>query len=384
MKQSYQAERVSSLYIHIPFCLSKCFYCSFSSFTGMAEYHDRYVKALNCHIRSSRTGLQTEPLRTLFIGGGTPTILEAEKLVEIIETCRNTYRFSDDIEISVEANPGTIDPVKLRIIRDGGVNRLSIGIQSFDDKELQRLGRVHRSETAVQAVYDAREAGFKNISLDLMYGVPGQSTASWQKNLEQAVALEPHHLSLYQLTIEEDSDFYHHPQSNGLGLPEDDMIIEMEQFTNSYLSSHGIRQYEISNYARPGYECRHNIGYWLNEPFIGCGAGAAGFLDGERYKVITDPFDYCMAMEDGEDGIEERESLSHDASFRETVVMGLRLIEGVDKGRLYDRYQLKLDDQYGSVLAELLDKKLLEEADAYVRLTDQGRRFANQVMAELV
>lgn len=375
---------MSSLYIHIPFCLSKCFYCSFSSFPQMGEHHGRYVQSLLTQIRTSYPEKHKKELETLFIGGGTPTVLRTGKLVEIIETCREVYGFSDDAEISIEANPGTIDRAKLSALQDAGVNRLSVGVQSFNDKDLQVLGRAHRSDKSTQAVYDAREAGFNNISLDLMYGLPGQSVESWKENLEQAVALHPQHLSLYQLTIEEDTDFYNRYLNDSLGLPDDEEIIAMEQATREYLGAHGIEQYEISNYARAGYECRHNIGYWHNEEFVGCGAGAAGFCNGKRYKVIIDPLLYCSAVESGEDVIEESEVLSMEASFRETVVMGLRLIKGIDKRRLSDRYHLTLDDQYGSELTDLVRKGLLEESEDYLRLTVQGKRFANQVMAELV
>ena len=350
----------------------------------MSEHHPRYVQALKTHIRKSCPEVGRKSLETLFIGGGTPTVLKAEKLAEIIGVCRQTYGFSNDIEISIEANPGTIDIPKLKILRDAGVNRLSIGVQSFSDKDLQGLGRAHRSDSTLLAAEYAREAGFSNISLDLMYGLPGQGTDSWQKNLEQAVALGPHHLSLYQLTIEENTDFYNRYATDSLGLPDDGTIIAMEQATRKYLSAHGIEHYEISNYARPGYECRHNIGYWLNEEFIGCGAGAAGFFNGRRYKVIADPLGYCSAIENGEDFIEESEVLSPEASFRETVVMGLRLVKGVDRRRLYDRYQLTVEELYGSKVTELVDKGLLEENEDYLKLTDQGRCFANQVMAELV
>lgn len=350
----------------------------------MGEHHGRYVQSLLTQIRTSYPEKHKKALETLFIGGGTPTVLRTGKLVEIIETCREVYGFSDDAEISIEANPGTIDRAKLSALQDAGVNRLSVGVQSFNDKDLQVLGRAHRSDKSTQAVYDAREAGFNNISLDLMYGLPGQSVESWKENLEQAVALHPQHLSLYQLTIEEDTDFYNRYLNDSLGLPDDEEIIAMEQATREYLGAHGIEQYEISNYARAGYECRHNIGYWHNEEFVGCGAGAAGFCNGKRYKVIIDPLLYCSAVESGEDVIEESEVLSMEASFRETVVMGLRLIKGIDKRRLSDRYHLTLDDQYGSELTDLVRKGLLEESEDYLRLTVQGRRFANQVMAELV
>lgn len=350
----------------------------------MGEHHDRYVQSLLTQIRTSYPEKHKEALETLFIGGGTPTVLRTGKLVEIIETCREVYGFADDAEISIEANPGTIDRAKLSALQDAGINRLSVGVQSFNNQDLEVLGRAHRSDKSIQAVCDAREAGFDNISLDLMYGLPGQSVESWQENLEQVVALHPQHLSLYQLTIEEDTDFYNRYLNDSLGLPDDEAIIAMEQVTREYLGAHGIEQYEISNYARAGYECRHNLGYWRNEEFVGCGAGAAGFCNGKRYKVINDPLLYCSAVESGEDVIEESEVLSTEASFRETVVMGLRLIKGIDKRRLSGRYYLTLDDQYGSELTDLVRKGLLEESEDYLRLTVQGRRFANQVMAELV
>jgi oxygen-independent coproporphyrinogen-3 oxidase len=270
------------------------------------------------------------------------------------------------------------------MLRECGVNRLSIGVQSFNDHELQVLGRTHCADKSIQSLEDAHEAGFDNISLDLMYGLPGQALESWRANLEQAVKLQPHHLSLYQLSIEEGTGFHDQYRAGRMVLPDDEEILGMEQFTREYLGSHGIEQYEISNYARPGYECRHNIGYWENEEFVGCGAGAAGFCSGRRYKVITDPLRYCLAVECGGNVVEEDEILDTEASFRETVVMGLRLLRGVDKKRLFERFGVRLDDQYGMVLNELVGIGLLEENNDYLRLTARGRRYANQVMAELV
>ena len=375
---------MTRLYLHIPFCSSKCFYCSFSSFPDMQEIHDRYVAALLTQIGSSARQRSDSGLETLFIGGGTPTVLRTEKLVEIIQTCREHFSFSAQAEISIEANPGTIDRASLAMLRDCGVNRLSIGVQSFNDDDLQVLGRRHCAEKSIQSLEDARDAGFDNVSLDLMYGLPGQGFASWRANLQQAVKLRPQHLSLYQLSIEEGTGFSAQYRAGRLELPDDEEIIGMEQFTREYLGSHGIKHYEISNYARPGYECRHNIGYWENEEFVGYGAGAAGFVGGRRYKLITDPLRYCLAMESGGDAVEEDERLDTEASFRETVVMGLRLLRGVDKKRLFKRFGLRLDSQYGSILTELAGKGLLEENRDFLRLSARGRRFANQVMAELV
>jgi oxygen-independent coproporphyrinogen-3 oxidase len=270
------------------------------------------------------------------------------------------------------------------MLRDRGVNRLSIGVQSFADRDLQILGRTHRSDKSLQALEDAHEAGFGNISLDLMYGLPGQRVESWRKNLEQAVALRPQHLSLYQLSIEKGTGFFEQYHAGSLQLPDDQEILAMEKLSRDYLASRGIEQYEISSYARPGYECRHNIGYWYNEEFTGCGAGAAGFSDRRRYTMISDPLQYCLAIECGEDGVEEEEILDLEASFRETVVMGLRLLKGVERKKLFDRFALRLEDQYGAVLTELVEKGLLEKSETHIRLTSRGRCFANQVMAELV
>ena len=351
----------------------------------MQEIHDRYVAALLTQISSSSGGGRSESvLETLFVGGGTPTVLRTEKLVEIIQACRDNYTFSERAEISIEANPGTVDRTSLGMLRDCGVNRLSIGVQSFNDGDLQVLGRRHCVDKSIQCLEDAHQAGFDNISLDLMYGLPGQTFESWRANLEQAVKLQPHHLSLYQLSIEEGTGFYDQYRAGRLALPDDEEIIGMEQFTREYLGSHGIKQYEISNYARPGCECRHNIGYWRNEEFIGCGAGAAGFTKGRRYKIITDPLRYCLAVECGGDIVEEDEILDTEASFRETVVMGLRLLGGVDKKRLFKRFGLTLEGHYGPILTELVNRGLLKEGRDCLRLTVRGRRFANQVMAELV
>ncbi len=350
----------------------------------MQEIHDRYVSALLAQIGGSGGDLGERILHTLFVGGGTPTVLRTEKLVEIIEACRKHYTFSEQAEISIEANPGTVDRTSLEMLRECGVNRLSIGVQSFNDDDLRVLGRGHCADKSRQSLEDAREAGFDNISLDLMYGLPAQGSESWRATLEQAVKLRPQHLSLYQLSIEEGTGFYDQYRASRLELPDDEEILGMEQFTREYLASHGIKQYEISNYARPGYECRHNIGYWENEEFVGCGAGAAGFEGGRRYKLISDPLRYCLAMERGGDVVEGDEILDMEASFRETVVMGLRLLRGVDKKRLFERFGMTLAGQYGSILTALVGRGLLEESRDFLRLSARGRRFANQVMAELV
>ena len=350
----------------------------------MEHHHERYVRSLISQIRKSDPETETDPLDTLFLGGGTPTVLGSEYLAEILAACQEVYTFARDIEVSVEANPETIDVAMLKNLRKAGVNRLSIGVQSFNDDDLLMLGRIHGQERSLASVFDAQDVGFTNISLDLMYGLPGQTVDSWQKNLEQAIALAPKHISAYQLTLEEGTAFFEQHKSGSLVLPEEETIIEMEQNTRTILRAHGFKHYEISNYAQAGCECRHNLRYWHNEDFIGRGAGAAGYYRGLRYKILTDPLRYCAALEGGESLLEAEERLDAEASCRETVVMGLRLIKGVDKQRLWAKHHHSLTELYGTKVYELVAAGLLDEQEDYLRLTARGLQIANQVMAELV
>jgi len=375
---------VGSLYIHIPFCQSKCLYCSFSSFAGLEAHHDRYVQALITDIETRSAADEAAPLETIFIGGGTPTILQPESLTKVLECIYRVYDVASSAEISIEANPGTTDLMSLRTLRSAGFNRLSIGMQSLDDSDLDVLGRRHRSHDCLQALEDAREAGFENISLDLMYGLPGQTVGSWEAILERALSLSPDHLSLYQLTIEENTPFYRRYKNGLLVLPEDVVTLEMEALTAKRCHDAGYIHYEISNYAQPGSECRHNLVYWHNEEYLAAGAGAVAFVNGVRAKTISDPLKYCEAIEQGRPVVEEQEKLGREASFRESVVMGLRLINGIKKTDISARYGLTFTDVYGSLLSELEKKGLLEQDGGAIRLTGLGRRLANQVMAELV
>lgn len=379
---------MSSLYIHIPFCLSKCPYCSFVSHTGMDRLHQRYAAALLREAREVKRlsrNISLLPLATLFLGGGTPTHLPGRELAEIVTGCTGLFGLSDQAEISIEANPKTIDPAKLTLLRESGINRLSIGVQSFNDRELHSLGRPHSAADATTAVRQAREAGFDNLSLDLMYGLPGQDQQSWQQSLEQALSLSPKHLSLYELTVEEGTPYHLQQEQGQLDLPDEEEVAAMDQITATLCQKAGLEQYEISNYARPGYECRHNINYWRNGPYLSLGAGAVGCTDGRRQRNITDPRRYCEQIESGQSVVQEEECLEPAASFRETVIMGLRMSCGVSREHLQRRYEMDLHGCYGdTTLTRLVDQGLLEMTASHLRLTARGRIFANQVMAELV
>ncbi len=375
---------MSSLYIHIPFCLSKCPYCSFVSYPGMDKLYRRYVAALLREAQWLHHNTSTPPISTLFLGGGTPTILTGRELAEIVSCCQELFAFSGQPEISIEANPKTIDLEKLSLLRHSGINRLSIGVQSFNDKELQLLGRPHSAEDAAETVRMARAAGFDNISLDLMYGLPGQDHKSWQQTLEYAIALRPDHLSLYELTVEQGTLYHLRLEQGLLNLPDEENMVIMDQLTATLCQQGGLAQYEISNYARLGYECRHNINYWQNGPYLALGAGAVGCVDGRRQQKTCDPRRYCEQIESGQSAVQEEECLERTASFRETVVMGLRMTCGVSKTQLQQRYEMDLHDYYGDTLIRLVNQGLVEMTTSHLRLTARGRIFANQVMAKLV
>lgn len=373
-----------SLYLHIPFCSRKCPYCSFSSVTNQERLYGRYCRALSQEIAEAvhRHGAVT--LDTLFIGGGTPTVLDDNLLDGLLSACLDSYTVKSTAEVTLESNPETLLLRDLNRLQGRLVNRLSVGIQSLNDRELRLLGRAHDSSTAKKAVLQARQAGIKNLSLDLMYGLPGQTSQAWLETLRQALDLYPDHLSIYQLTLEPETDFAKRALAGDLLLPEEDLILEMDELTQQWCCAAGLEQYEISNFARPGYECRHNLVYWRNETYLGCGAAAVSYSDGKRCARTVDPETYCRAMERGGTPIVNVEQLDDNASFRETVVMGLRLIEGVSVQRLKHRFNLTLHEIYGDVIDRLVGEGWLDQNDQVIRLTSRGRPVANVIMAELV
>lgn len=350
----------------------------------MGNLHQRYVASLLREAEELSHTVSVPSLSTLFLGGGTPTLLAGQELAEIIACSRNLFGFADQAEISIEANPKTIDPAKLSLLLHSGINRLSIGVQSFNDAELRILGRPYTADDAARAVQQARAAGFDNISLDLMYGLPGQDRHSWRQSLEQALSLAPTHLSLYELTVEQGTPYHQQLHQGLLVLPDEEEVAAMDQCTLSLCRQAGLEQYEISNYAHPDFECRHNINYWQNGPYLGLGAGAVACMEGHRQQKTRDPLRYCELIESGQSVVQDEEYLDPAASFRETVIMGLRMTQGVSREQLQKRYNMDVKNCYGNTLTRLIDQGLLEMTASHLRLTARGRIFANQVMAELV
>ncbi|WP_457573577.1 radical SAM family heme chaperone HemW [Desulfolithobacter sp.] len=392
--------QAAGLYIHVPFCERKCPYCSFFSIAGAGnrELQQRYVHAAlsqmdRLAVGAGEAGISVpRTVDTIFFGGGTPTVLPVHFLADLLATSLELFDTSlgESLEVSIEVNPGTVDRDDLLSLRRAGFNRISIGVQSLDDGELLRLGRIHDRTQAEQTVTWARQAGFSNLSLDLMFGLPGQDLASWKKTLDRALDLSPDHLSIYELTLEEETSFARLAGEGALCLPDEEMVCAMMEYTIDRTEAAGLHRYEISNYARPGFACRHNLKYWDNTVYIGIGPAAVSYLDQTRLTAVADVEAYChflLASDAGQNWQRlwvEREVLDLEARFRETVVMGLRLVQGVSRTRLRQRFGLDPVPWYGPVLDRLRDAGLVELAGEYLRLTPRGLRLANTVMAELV
>jgi oxygen-independent coproporphyrinogen-3 oxidase len=377
----------AGLYLHIPFCLSKCRYCSFFSVAPRPGETLALVAALRQQIfQASRLAdVQSLGFATFFIGGGTPSMLPPETLADLLGHCRRSFPWSmEDLEISIEVNPGTIDKQGLLTLRRAGFNRLSIGIQSLDDGELRRLGRIHNRDQALATVNAARQAGFDNLSCDLMYGLPGQSPASWSRTLERILGCAPQHLSLYELTVEEGTPLWDQVKSNQCVLPPEEDVLAMMASTEVLTRHGGLQRYEISNYAVPGKQCRHNLNYWHNGLYLGLGPGAVSAFGGERLAAVADLQQYCRLVNQGQPVWTEVEQLELEVAFRETVVMGLRMTAGFSIAALRHRFGIDLPAYYGEIFTRLVDQGLLLQQADTIRLSSHGLPLANRVMAELV
>ncbi len=368
------------LYIHIPFCLQKCGYCAFASVSGGEHLFDPYCRALEKELSC----LPQRPVETLFIGGGTPTALPQEKLIALFDFLHHRFGFMDRAEISLEANPGTVNLSYLQALFSAGVNRLSFGVQSFDDRELAALGRIHTADSAKEAFWFAREAGFTNISIDLIYGLPGLSPVLWQQSLAQAIELQPEHLSLYQLEIEEETPFFSRLKDGKISLPAEKEIALMDKINQQCTAAAGYEQYEISNFAQKGCECHHNLRYWHNMEWYAAGAAAVSYVNGCRARRVGDPRQYIEQITNGNTAIIETECLDKEAAFRETVIMGLRMTGGVDVRELKQRFGFVMEEYYGDIIKKLVRDGFLLKKNHRFFLSGKGKNLANQVMVQLV
>lgn len=375
----------NGLYIHIPFCRSKCGYCAFNSYP-IAAGHDpaRYLAALYREVDFWSGRARDDEFGSIFIGGGTPTILTPHELTGLLAILRKKFAIEEDAEITIETNPNTVNPAKLTELRNCGVNRLSIGIQSFCDRTLHLINRTHTGAEGREAVRLARQAGFANLNLDLIYGLPGQTPATWQATLEEGLSLNPDHLAAYQLSIDPGSGFAEQVAQGKLHLPDEDETASMAEQTLAIITNAGLDRYEISNYARPGHYCRHNLIYWHNGSYLGLGAGAVSNWAGLRLLNVADPTLYAKRLEKGEPPWQEAEALAREPSFRETVIMGLRLIEGLRLTDLQERFGIDPVEYYGDTLHKLVKRGLVQVTADRISLTEAALPFANQVLTELV
>ncbi|MGB9791106.1 MAG: radical SAM family heme chaperone HemW [Thermacetogeniaceae bacterium] len=378
-----------AVYIHVPFCARKCRYCAFYSLPlegrgDAAALIQRYLEALRMEIGMAAALAAERPVSTIYIGGGTPTVLSPSDLVFIIEVVAESFSCADDLEVTVEANPGTVSPGGLRELRKAGANRLSLGAQSFDPGELKVLGRIHSAEEIYSAFFSARDAGFDNIGLDLIYGIPGQSLDSWRANLEKAIELNPEHISVYGLSLEDGTPLADAVARGELSPCSEELQLAMWDTTGRLLKASGYERYEIANFARSGRECRHNLTYWLNQPYLGLGPAAHGYFGGVRYANHADLEEYIASSLAGKlpRAWEEHQTLERERS--DTVIMGLRLARGISRSAFLQRFGCSFEDVFGRELALLKREGLIGEDDDHIFLTERGRLLANYVMAYFV
>ncbi len=386
---------IDFLYIHIPFCIKKCIYCDFFSVPYDESAAKKYVEGLCRELFLKKDSVNT--LRTIYIGGGTPSVLPDECFRQLFQCLRNNFHFSPSVEITVEANPGTMNESNINTLLSLGVNRLSIGIQSFDTDELRTLGRIHTLEDSINSIDLIKKAGIKNFSVDLMYGIPGQTNESWHDSISKAVGFSPTHISTYELTLEEKTPLYGLIKSNDknppippllkggeggfsdkIKMPDEELILEMYNHAIDYLESCGYEHYEISNFALSGFRCIHNLNYWDRGEYIGVGAGAHSFANGVRSKNIEDIDMYIENVKNGIIPKKETSKLTPEEAMKEFIFLGLRKTAGI---------HIKTSEELGlnvlDACRELLDEGYLEIEGGYLRLTRKGIVISNTVIVKL-
>ena len=378
----------SRLYLHIPFCREKCHYCAFTSSKPLNNEIDDYHVSLLKELQFSSSGGEFgQPLESIYFGGGTPSLLLPRHVAKIIEKVSELLSLSPDVEITLEANPGTIDEDRLRGFRAAGVNRLSLGVQTFDDALLRCLGRVHDAGQARRAFYDARRAGFQNIGIDLIHALPGQTLLQWQADLQEAVHLSPEHISVYGLTVEEGTPFELRYPEDSPDIPDDDLSAEMFETADTVLPAAGYQHYEIANYAKPGYRSRHNSGYWRRDGYLGLGVAAHSFLRkgyGYRFRNHDTLEEYNRELATGRLPRRDERVLDQGDAMAEFMFLGLRLAEGVAHESFEREFGSALHTVYGTAVDELIRIGLLQQEQSVLRLTRRGLLLSNQVFARFL
>jgi oxygen-independent coproporphyrinogen-3 oxidase len=379
-----------SLYIHIPFCQAKCHYCDFNSYAGLLGWREPYIEALLREIawagglarRSGMAGRPVDrpwPCRTIFFGGGTPSLLTAGQVRQVLAAAQRAFAVQADAEVTLEANPGTLAEAHLAALRAAGVNRLSMGAQSFDAGLLRWMGRIHSPEEIESAFHLARRVGFDNINLDFIFGLPNQRMEQWEATLDRALALAPDHLSLYALIVEEGTPLHSWVEQGRVRPADEDLAAEMYLLAQRKLAGAGYEQYEISNWAKPGKACQHNLTYWRNLPYLGVGAGAHSCFGGRRFSTALKVRDYIERVKQDGQAVVESEVIKPELEMAETAMLALRLNAGLSLALFERRYGISFEQVFGVRLEPVKAAGLLEWRDGWVRLSEQGRLLGNEV-----
>ena len=385
-----------SLYFHIPFCLSKCYYCDFNSYAGLSWLIPQYVDTLEKEMQLYAKAIWQFEVKTVYFGGGTPSLLLRESISRILKTCSKVFHTSPNLEVTLEANPGTVEQSFLTQLKESGVNRLSLGVQSFSDNELKLLGRIHSANEAREAFFMARQAGFENINMDLLYALPRQAVSDWRNNLVEAIKLNPDHFSLYPLTLEPGTPLANAVASGSLPKPDADLAADMYLLALDKLAQEGYSHYEISNWALPGKLCQHNMTYWKNEPYLGLGAGAHSHLGGYRWVNVSSPVEYVKHLASLKTKLSPRpyfnslwvdniENIDRDLEIAEAVILSLRLEEGVNLTDFAHRFGVELYSIYQQQqINELVKLGLIAKNQHSIRLTTKGKLLGNEVFSRFL
>ena len=367
------------LYFHIPFCIKKCDYCDFLSGPATRAGQEAYIYALLREMEAA-SAVEKRPVDTVFIGGGTPSVPDCDIMEKLLQGIQKCFCLTQDAEITIEANPGTLTTEKLALYKRYGINRLSIGLQSPKNQELSALGRIHNYEQFLESYYMAREAGFSNINTDLMFAIPGQRYEGWIDNLRTVAELGPEHISAYSLIIEEGTPFF----ERKLELPDEDTEYQMYEAVADVLGKYGYQQYEISNYAKEGKSCRHNEGYWTRTDYLGLGLGAASLIGGERFTNTVDMQEYLSDSENPEKIRKNRELLTKEDEMSEFMFLGLRMTKGVSKDDFQEYFGTAIENIYGEVLEKYKSQGLLMEKNRRIFLSRAGIHVSNGIMADFL
>ncbi len=370
---------MTATYIHIPFCEHICFYCDFNKVFLEGQPVDEYVEMLLREMQLTMAQTPDEKIETIYVGGGTPTTLNEKQLDRLLTGMKEILPFQMGNEFTFEANPGDLSVDKLKVLHDHGVNRLSMGVQSFNDDLLKKIGRIHKVKDVYQSIANARQVGFENISIDLIYRLPGQTEADFNNSLVKALELELPHYSTYSLILENKTIFYNLMRQGKLPLPTEDEEANMYQMAIDLMAEKGRKQYEISNYALPGYESQHNLIYWKNEKYYGFGAGAHGYLGGHRYQNNGPIQQYLEPLRKNRLPILRTQQLSIEEKIEEEMFLGLRKLEGVSIQHFFDKFQVSVFEVYQEVIDSLVADGLIEVTLDKIRLTEKGKFLGNEV-----